>query len=510
VEQGDFLVRFGKPEDGLAAYERAVASAPTDVQIWYRMIAMHLERGESKLADATVDRALAKAPNDKVLKGLLERREYVDVLDDENKYRPLLVSLISAPMELPAADAVLARINQAKTDGDGGVKLTTDVSVLADRYPHFAALQTLAAQLDVEQKRWDEAVAVATRAMQTFPTSADPARLAAMAFASTNRWTETLNASTQWRTRSPVGTEGADVMIGMSYLGMGHPDETLKQIEPYMAKATNDPNTYDEVILLYARSELAKGDAAAAEEKLWPLAKTSKRWLATFMDLGAREGTQATAERWLTMAKGELGPDLMMHTLYATSAVELYRRTSAVAMPALAQADLRAAIDGSKETPMKVAAAEVVLGMLSEMTGSTPAAEAAYRKAIELNPKSDVAYNNLAMVLAKKGATEEAVADCNKAIALSPNNAAYQDTLGYVHARAGAFDKAVDHMQAAIHLEPQNVEWRINLSQIYLDSGQADKARTALVNEDGSQLHDDQLAGSLKGKLSSLEQRLGM
>jgi hypothetical protein len=54
------------------------------------------------------------------------------------------------------------------------------------------------------------------------------------------------------------------------------------------------------------------------------------------------------------------------------------------------------------------------------------------------------------------------------------------------------------------------VEWRINLSQIYLDAGKADKARTALVNADGTQLRVDQLGGDLKGKLSSLEQRLGM
>ena len=73
----------------------------------------------------------------------------------------------------------------------------------------------------------------------------------------------------QWRSRSPVSSEGADVMIGMSYLGMGHPDDTLKQIEPYMAKATNDPNTYDEIILLYARSLLAKGQGDSAEERLY-------------------------------------------------------------------------------------------------------------------------------------------------------------------------------------------------------------------------------------------------
>ena len=212
----------------------------------------------------------------------------------------------------------------------------------------------------VEQGRWDEAVAISTRAMQTFPTAADPARLAAIAFASSNRWTETLNASNQWRSRSPVSSEGADVMIGMSYLGMGHPDDTLKQIEPYMAKATNDPNTYDEIILLYARSLLAKGQKLdSAEERLCSLWRRRRSGgLGSFMDLAAREAPAETGKKWLTMAKSELGPELEMHTLFANCTVALYRRTGDKALLGMTEEDLRAAMQGSKENPIKVAAAE--------------------------------------------------------------------------------------------------------------------------------------------------------
>jgi tetratricopeptide (TPR) repeat protein len=255
---------------------------------------------------------------------------------------------------------------------------------------------------------------------------------------------------------------------------------------------------------------LAKGQADTAEEKLWPLAKASKRWLASFMDLAAREAPAEAGKKWLTLAKSELGPELAMHTLFANCMVALYRRSGDKALLGMTQADLRAAVDGSKESPITIAAADVVLGMLSEMTDAPAEAEAAYRKAIELNPKSDVAYNNLAMVLAKRGAAAEAATYCDKAIELSPNTAAYHDTLAYVKARAGDFGSAVNHMQTAIQLDPNNVEWRINMSQIYLDAGQEDKARTALINVDGTQLRDDQLGGSLKDKLASLEQRLGM
>ena len=87
VEQGDFALRFGKPEDALAAYERAVAEVqPTDVQIWYRMIAMHLEQGRANWRTRRWTGRWRRVPDDKVLKVVAARREYVDNLDGESKY----------------------------------------------------------------------------------------------------------------------------------------------------------------------------------------------------------------------------------------------------------------------------------------------------------------------------------------------------------------------------------------------------------------------------------------
>jgi tetratricopeptide (TPR) repeat protein len=77
------------------------------------------------------------------------------------------------------------------------------------------------------------------------------------------------------------------------------------------------------------------------------------------------------------------------------------------------------------------------LGNLRYAAEDLPAAERAFRRAIEANPESPAPWNNLAYVLAGQGRTQEALAAAREAIRLAGDDAGpYRETLRELSAQA--------------------------------------------------------------------------
>ncbi len=508
TEMGDFATRFGRPAEVLAAYTEGLKEAPANAQIWYRLIGFHLQNGNVADAEKAIDQAAAALPNDAVIASLTAKKHAIETLSGDTRCRPMLLSLITAPQFSEAATAVLARLEKSGGTTAPDPQLGVDLSRLADRYPQYAALQNLAVEVNVLMNRTDDAVNIAVRAMQTFPTAAEPARLASAAFAASSRWSETLGASNQWRTRSADQTLAPDVMIGASYLGLGRPDDALRQIQPYMEEAATDPDNYGAAIVIYARSELAKNRPDNAQAKLWPFAKSSKRGMVAFLQIAGHEAPTDTGKQWLAMARPELRNDLDLEYVYATAAVELAARANDSGPVLTAIDELSHAVAAGNRDPVKLSLGYLSLGMLQENQSQVAQAEAAYRKAIELNPKCDPACNNLAMILARSGRLPEALNFASQAVELAPKVAPYQDTLAFVQDKAGDHKGAIDHLRTAMALQPTNVEWRINLAQVYLNAGQKDQAKSTLAT--GVPIAAEQLAPDLQSRFATLTKSLGV
>jgi Flp pilus assembly protein TadD len=101
-----------------------------------------------------------------------------------------------------------------------------------------------------------------------------------------------------------------------------------------------------------------------------------------------------------------------------------------------------------------------------------PAAEASYRKALDLDPADAVAANNLAWLLGvREKKPKDAMSWANKAVTANPKNANFLDTQGWLLRANGDGAAALPALRKAATLAPQNPLILYHLGTAYQDSG---------------------------------------
>ena len=89
-------------------------------------------------------------------------------------------------------------------------------------------------------------------------------------------------------------------------------------------------------------------------------------------------------------------------------------------------------------------------GAMYEKMNNLDAAEAQFRKVLEINPQNAGAMNYLGYMLADRNIRlQEAFKLIAKAVELEPNNGAYLDSLGWVNFRLGKLDEAETALRRA-------------------------------------------------------------
>ncbi len=116
------------------------------------------------------------------------------------------------------------------------------------------------------------------------------------------------------------------------------------------------------------------------------------------------------------------------------------------------------------------------LGFVLERQGLPEEAIRAYRKAIELDPKSATAQYNLGSSLARSGNLAEAEHHLRSALKMSPDAKTYTG-LGIVLWQQGRTDDAVASLRAAIEADPTDATARQKLAEILESAGRTDEAR---------------------------------
>lgn len=109
-------------------------------------------------------------------------------------------------------------------------------------------------------------------------------------------------------------------------------------------------------------------------------------------------------------------------------------------------------------------AAYTMLGLTADRVGDVATATRHYRRALQLDPRNDVAMNNLAYVFAERGENlDEGLALVDRALRYAPNNPHYLDTKGWLLSRYGRHQEALALIERAARAAPENAEIREHL-----------------------------------------------
>ncbi len=99
-----------------------------------------------------------------------------------------------------------------------------------------------------------------------------------------------------------------------------------------------------------------------------------------------------------------------------------------------------------------------------------------YQIALQLDPESDTAYNNLGLAYNAQGKIERAIESYQNALRLQPNSPETHNNLGLAYKRLGRIDKAIEQYQLALRLSPYSSGVHYNLANAYEVMGQHAKA----------------------------------
>jgi Tfp pilus assembly protein PilF len=122
----------------------------------------------------------------------------------------------------------------------------------------------------------------------------------------------------------------------------------------------------------------------------------------------------------------------------------------------------------------------VVVGQIQLDANRLAAAEAAFRKALELDQTNAEALNGLGLALAKQGHVPEGQERFKRAIAIKRDYSDAINNLGVSYAQQGKLDDAISAFDYGIRVAPNEDILYLNLGRLYVQSGKMDRARQVM------------------------------
>jgi tetratricopeptide (TPR) repeat protein len=534
---GNFYWGTGRLAEAESELKMALAISSKDILANRAMAVFYLATSRAATAEpylkTVVDRS--SQSSDRSVLALLLADYYVSA-GRYGEATTLLQALATTdPAGFAAATIRLSAIAARVGDSVGAARLIDSV---LDKDPrHVDALVGRVNVLLADRKN-DEALAHATRAVQAGPRAASAYDALARVHAAREEWDDAITAYGDVLRLDPRVND-ARVELARLSLMRGRIDDAIQfaqaalKVRPGLADATT----------ILVRAMLRKGDIQSAEPHVTRLAKAFPDSAGAQADLGqlyALKGGSARARNAFERAVA-LDP-ANIEALTGLTALDLQARTPVAARARLearlavtrkdphllllaarldmalgdmnaTERHLREAIDidptqldayallgqfyasqqrldearvefekmAQGRNPKSAVGAQTVVGMIFEMQNRRGDAQASYEKVLLMDPRAAVASNNLAWLYAESGSNlDRALELAQSAKSQLADSPEVSDTLGWVYYKKGMLSLALQSLRTTVDRSPKNALYQYHLGLAYSQAGNPEGARKAL------------------------------
>ena len=319
-------------------------------------------------------------------------------------------------------------------------------------------------QMMLDEDKPKQALQYGQMALQKTPNSAQAFLITGTAYASMRMFVEAESALRQYAKNDQDSPDSLNRLGTLRIMQKRYP-EAITLYEESLKKDELNLGGIDGV----ASTLLLMNDKAKAIQRINEA--LSKRTTPELLNLAgkiyAEAGEPGPAEgalkKSLQFAPGRFDTYGQLGALYA----RIHREEEAIK-------EFQAAV---KVKPADVAS-WTMLGMLYERRGDFGKAQEAYSKALEFDPNSGIAANNLAWLYA------DHLNDLDKALELArrarvsfPNQPNISDTLGWIYARHKLYDIALPLLYEAVKANPRSAEYHYHLAITLLHLGRRGDSR---------------------------------
>jgi tetratricopeptide (TPR) repeat protein len=453
----DFYSAIGRTDDSVKIYQDVLAKSPDFLQGRYRLAEILLMKGDSQGATNQIEEVFKKDQHDrqalllrarmKVQRGQPEDlksaiKDLEDVRRQEPNSRPGLYFLAQANYNL-------GLIDQARAFA----------SDLEKNYPDYLPAKLMQLQLTMaggKASDYTAAISLATdllgRTEKTAPDRENSPQLLAEVRekALLVRGTAQLQLKNLGAARQDYelakGIAERDPIVHNSLalvsLAENKPEDAIRSFENSLNVDATNFDALNGLITLYARSnELDKAHARIDTA------------LSAYPNMGSLHYLKAQVfgyQQNSQMVEAELNKALELDQNYlpAYSALAALYIQSKQEDRAIAQYQKIISLRPENATPY------VLIAMLEDQRKNYDVAADNYRKALEKDPNSVIAANNLAWLYATtgKGNLDEAVRLAQGAVQKNPNIAGFIDTLGWVYYKKSLHAAAVEQLRKAVSI----------------------------------------------------------
>jgi tetratricopeptide (TPR) repeat protein len=454
LELAEFYSTVDRKDEAIDTLNQIIASAPEYVLARYRVGQLYLERRDLAGAYGQID-ALLKV-NDDDFEALMLRsrakmqegkddeavKDLEEILKKQPSHRDSLFLIAQAKLSLGQIDQANAFIGDL--DRYHPTFLKTSLLKIQGAFSTGDAQAALTLSNDLINK---------TNTVQpnanTTPEVLRELRIKGitsrgLAYLDLGKLAEAKNDLSDILKMTP---RSSSAMVNLAKVFIAERDQTGAQ-DLYEKALTTDPTNFDAISGI-VNTSIQLNQSVKAHTRIASLIETNAGRGDVIAALHYLNGTVFTADKDSGNAEKELlaaldlDPDyLPAYSAYASLLASQNRTDEAVAQ-------YQKIIEKRPS-----AQAFTMLGILEDGRGNSAAAEAHYRKALDISPESAIAANNLAwLIVDNAGNLDEALQLATAAVSKNQSVAEYYDTLGWVYLKKGLTAPAVEQMKKAVALE---------------------------------------------------------